>query len=105
MGKKVKRRNGENSFEFELPMAGERRAVKSNAEFCEIYGHPHGSLSQGNSIEWLKSLDAESVDLIFADPPYNINKAEWDRFDSQERYIEWSMQWIRELESPTAIIR
>ena len=36
------------------------------------------------------------MDLIFADPPYNINKAEWDRFENQEQYIEWSMEWIRE---------
>ena len=51
---------------------------------------------RGDSVEWLKSLDEESVDLIFADPPYNINKAEWDRFENQEQYIEWSMEWIRE---------
>ena len=48
----------------------------------------------GNSIEWLKSLPPESVDLIFADPPYNIKKADWDNFESQEEYIKWSMQWI-----------
>ncbi|MDR2478995.1 MAG: site-specific DNA-methyltransferase, partial [Treponema sp.] len=36
------------------------------------------------------------VDLIFADPPYNIQKASWDKFDSQEQYIGWSMEWIRE---------
>jgi site-specific DNA-methyltransferase (adenine-specific) len=32
--------------------------------------------------------------LIFADPPYNISKADWDTFESQEAYIEWSMGWI-----------
>lgn len=60
------------------------------------YLHPNGSLYQGDSIEWLKTLKSESVDLIFADPPYNINKADWDKFDSQEQYIQWSMQWITE---------
>lgn len=58
------------------------------------YEHPHGRLYQGNSIEWLASLDSDSVDLIFADPPYNIKKAEWDSFESQEEYIQWSIQWI-----------
>jgi len=60
------------------------------------YEHPHGKLYQGDSIDWLKSLESESVALIFADPPYNIKKADWDNFEGQEQYIEWSLQWITE---------
>ncbi len=55
-----------------------------------------GTLYTGDSIEWLKNLPSSSVDLVFADPPYNINKADWDSFESQEHYIAWSMQWISE---------
>lgn len=61
-----------------------------------FYRHPDGEIWNGDSIEWLKTLDNASVDLVFADPPYNIKKAEWDTFESQEKYIEWSMQWIKE---------
>ncbi len=50
------------------------------------YEHPHGQLYQGDSIEWLSSLESQSVDLIFADPPYNINKADWDNFENQEDF-------------------
>ena len=96
MPKKVEKRKQENPLKFEFSMVGKQLAIKNESKFCEIYRHPHGSLFQGDSVEWLKSLDGESVDLIFADPPYNINKAEWDRFENQERYIEWSMEWIRE---------
>jgi len=60
------------------------------------YVHANGALYCEDSIEWLKSIENDSVDLVFADPPYNIGKAEWDTFESQEHYIEWSMQWIRE---------
>lgn len=60
------------------------------------YSHPHGQLYQGDSIDWLKSLDSESIDLVFADPPYNIKKADWDNFENQEQYIDWSLQWISE---------
>lgn len=60
------------------------------------YSHPHGEIYQGDSVQWLRSLADQSVDLIFADPPYNIKKADWDSFESQEQYIEWSMQWICE---------
>ncbi len=53
-------------------------------------------LWKGDAIEWLASLPDESVDLVFADPPYNIKKAEWDTFESQTVYVEWSIKWISE---------
>jgi len=62
----------------------------------EVYSHPHGSLFVGDCVEWLASLASASVDLIFADPPYNIKKADWDNFESQEQYISWSMRWIEQ---------
>jgi len=61
-----------------------------------FYKHTNGELWIGDSIKWLKTLDSESIDLIFADPPYNIKKAKWDNFKSQEQYIDWSMEWIKE---------
>ena len=60
------------------------------------YRHPHGELYQGDSIAWLESLETESADLIFSDPPYNINKAEWDNFQDQQSYIDWSLRWIEQ---------
>ncbi|MFA7237027.1 MAG: site-specific DNA-methyltransferase [Phycisphaeraceae bacterium] len=47
-------------------------------------------------MDWLSSLPVESADLVFADPPYNVNKAEWDNFASQKAYIRWSVQWIEQ---------
>ncbi len=61
-----------------------------------FYQHENGKLWQGDSIAWLSSLPAESVDMVFADPPYNIKKAEWDTFESQQAYVEWSLQWIEQ---------
>jgi len=60
------------------------------------YSRKNGLLFTGNSIHWLKLLKTSSIDLIFADPPYNIQKASWDKFDSQEQYISWSMDWVSE---------
>lgn len=57
---------------------------------------PEGEIFQGDSRQWLRSLPTGSVDMIFADPPYNIKKADWDNFATQEAYIEWSMEWITE---------
>lgn len=61
-----------------------------------VTGFSDGALFTGDSIEWMKTINDESIDMVFADPPYNIKKADWDDFGSQERYIEWSMRWIEQ---------
>jgi site-specific DNA-methyltransferase (adenine-specific) len=61
------------------------------------FSHQHGEIWVGDAIVWLRSLETESVDLVFADPPYNIKKAEWDTFESQQHYVEWSLSWIEEV--------
>ncbi|BAY11190.1 DNA-methyltransferase [Calothrix sp. NIES-2098] len=62
-----------------------------------FYSHENGELWQGDAIEWLRNLDIESVDLVIADPPYNIKKAEWDTFESQAAYVQWSLTWIEQV--------
>ena len=100
MGKTLLRNKTIPTFFGELQVKGEKLFVdfkqKQNEEPSLFYQHPHGQLWQGNSINWLKSLEAESIDLIFADPPYNIKKAYWDTFESQEEYVKFSMQWIEQ---------
>jgi site-specific DNA-methyltransferase (adenine-specific) len=60
------------------------------------YEHPNGGLYLGDCMEVMQNIDNESVDLVFADPPYNIGKADWDCFDSQQEYVYWSINWIKE---------
>jgi site-specific DNA-methyltransferase (adenine-specific) len=62
-----------------------------------FYAHPNGQLWCRDAIDWLKCLPSESIDLVFADPPYNIKKAEWDAFESQQAYVNWSLQWIEQI--------
>ncbi|MGB8346438.1 MAG: DNA methyltransferase [Ktedonobacteraceae bacterium] len=61
-----------------------------------FYSHPRGEIWIGDAVSWLRSLKSGSVDLIFADPPYNIKKAEWDTFESQQAYVDWSLTWIEQ---------
>ncbi|PJB59364.1 MAG: methyltransferase [Bacteroidetes bacterium CG_4_9_14_3_um_filter_41_19] len=68
----------------------------TSMEIVPIFETEHGKLYKYDAIKFLKTLENESVDLIFADPPYNIRKAEWDTFASQKDYVNWSMDWIRE---------
>ena len=40
----------------------------------------------GDCLDLMKDMPDKSVDLVLTDPPYNINKAEWDHIDN---YVEW----------------
>ena len=44
---------------------------------------------EGDCLEVMKDIPSGSVDIIVADPPYNIKKAEWDKWKKQEDYINW----------------
>ena len=70
------------------------------------------NIYQGDCIELLKKLPENSIDLIFADPPYNLQlngelyrpnqtkvdavDDDWDKFGSMEEYDKFTYQWLRE---------
>ena len=72
--------------------------TESNAEKEPYYRTELGKLYNLDVLEFFNMLSSQSVQLIFADPPYNIKKAEWDSFESQKKYIDWSLTWIEEAE-------
>lgn len=45
-------------------------------------------------IKALDEINNDSVDLIIADPPYNISIADWDKFKNEEKYLEFCFKWI-----------
>lgn len=52
---------------------------------------------QGDCVRLLEQADAGSVDLVFADPPFNIGY-EYDVYDdlkSGDDYLEWCRKWIQ----------
>lgn len=61
-----------------------------------FYEEENGCLLLGDSLQLLRKIKDSSIDLIFADPPYSIKKAEWDTFKNQEDYIKFSLKWIKE---------
>ena len=60
---------------------------------------PFDAIHQGDCVELLGKVAAESVDLAFADPPFNIGFKYDEYHDSHEdeHYIEWCEEWIRQL--------
>lgn len=56
-------------------------------------------LKNCDCVEGMKALDAGSVDLAFADPPFNIGY-EYDSYDDRlesEKYLDWCRQWTAEV--------
>lgn len=54
---------------------------------------------QGDCIVGMQQLAAESVDLAFADPPFNIGY-EYDQYEDNlacEDYLDWSKKWLSEV--------
>ena len=54
------------------------------------------TIQHGDCIAGLAALPAESVDLVFADPPFNIGY-EYDVYDdrrSRREYLDWCGRWI-----------
>ena len=71
---------------------------------------PLDTVLLGDSIEWMRTLPECSVDLIFADPPYNMQLSgelwrpnntmvdavtdEWDKFSSFSDYDLFTRDWL-----------
>ena len=71
---------------------------------------PYGKILTGDCVSRMGALEAGSVDLVFADPPYNLQLSaglkrpddslvngvteDWDRFDSFAEYDEFTKKWL-----------
>ena len=53
----------------------------------------------GDSLKILKNIESQSIDLIFADPPYGLGKdfgISKDKWRDGRHYLEWCKVWIDE---------
>ena len=66
----------------------------------------------GDSLKIMKTIPSKSVDLIFADPPYNLQlkdtlyrpdqttveavTQDWDKFNTYKEYDNFTEQWLKE---------
>ena len=58
-----------------------------------------GQIYQGDCFEAMQRIEAGTIDLVFADPPFNIGY-EYDHYHDRqddEEYIAWSRQWMEEV--------
>lgn len=73
---------------------------------------PTGEILAGDCIQAMKSLPSASIDMVFADPPYNLQLGgdlnrpdgshvdavtqDWDKFDSFAAYDAFTKGWLAE---------
>ena len=58
-----------------------------------------GKIHQGDCVGLMQKIEAGSVDLVFADPPFNIGY-EYDQYDDRQddqKYLDWCRDWIKEV--------
>lgn len=59
----------------------------------------HGALYNQDCLEFTRRVADESVDTVFADPPFNLGKVYGPRVDdgvTQAEYVTWGQEWITE---------
>lgn len=67
--------------------------------FSESVSNENSLVVLGDCLKNLSKIPDNSIDLIFADPPYNIGKDfgnNKDKWNSREEYINWCKLWIDE---------
>ena len=72
-------------------------------EIAPLFAEPRslelGKIHQGDCIELMRQIESGTIDLVFADPPFNIGY-EYDEYhdrQADEQYIDWSRQWMEEV--------
>ncbi|WND01972.1 site-specific DNA-methyltransferase [Temperatibacter marinus] len=84
--------------------------VKSTARSSAMSELPLNKIVQGSCVDVLNSLPEKSVDVIFADPPYNLQLKDdlhrpdnskvdavtdkWDQFSSFAAYDQFTNEWL-----------
>ncbi|MDT9011972.1 site-specific DNA-methyltransferase [Novosphingobium sp. APW14] len=92
-------------------LVGEKARLKAVREVVRP-DLPVGRILDGDCIEAMRSLPDASIDMIFADPPYNLQLGgdlsrpdgshvdavtdHWDQFDSFAAYDKFSREWLTE---------
>ena len=86
------------------PLLPTRRAhpfelVPSNDRLPVAHRTALGALYQGDCLELLRSLPDACVDMVFADPPFNLGKDYGPGISDEMReqdYLDWSRRWLAE---------
>lgn len=76
-----------------------KKDIKESSLHLPFYESKLGKLYNGDCIELFKQISDETIDTIFADPPFNLDK-EYDEGVSDKNtfsgYLDWYFNWLDE---------
>jgi modification methylase len=91
-------------------MGVSRRGASARAPRTEFVAAPSSRIVVGDCVAEMSKLPAGSVDLVFADPPYNLQLQgslkrpdesrvdavddDWDKFSSFAAYDDFTRAWL-----------
>ncbi len=86
--------------------------IKKRAKAAPVEGLPLGRIIEEDCIRAMAALPDACIDMVFADPPYNLQLGgelfrpeggrvdacddEWDKFDSFRAYDDFTRAWLKE---------
>lgn len=76
-----------------------KQTANSSKKIKPYYSTQIGTLYHDDCLNVLSTMNDESVDLVFADPPFNLNKTYDDGIKDDlgmSDYLSWSFKWIDE---------
>jgi len=83
-----------------LPLHHPSTLIDSHlSELVPIHRTAWGELFQGDCLELLRRLPDASVDMVFADPPFNLGKKYGEGISDAlqaDEYLRWSKSWLAE---------
>src|SRR5438876_6747593 len=104
-------------------MVVSRRGASAKAPRTKFESHPSTRVVVGDCVAEMSKLPAGSVDLVFADPPYNLQlkgdlkrpdeshvdavNDDWDKFSSFAAYDDFTRAWLlacRRVMKPSATL-
>ena len=87
----------------------------------ELSADQTNKIFNGDSIEIMREMPDNSVDLIFADPPYNLQlndtiyrpdysdvdsvREDWDKFENYKSYDIFTSNWLKGMQKTIKTIR
>ncbi len=70
-----------------------------NGDVVPVFTTAYGALYKGDCTKILPAFKSETVDTVFADPPFNLGKdygAKVDDAKAEHDYLEWCHAWVDE---------
>ncbi|MDQ0087617.1 site-specific DNA-methyltransferase (adenine-specific) [Paenibacillus anaericanus] len=85
------------SKEISILMNNNLPQIESNSHHTFAFETQFGQMYQGDCVSLMNTMKNGSVDLIFADPPFNLDKEYESGMNdkvSEEQYLRWTEQWV-----------